>query len=296
MSQPDLSVIIASYNTAEITAACVRSVLDDERRHRGRGASWSTTHRATTRSERLRDEFPDITRAGQPESNVHYAKTNNRGLRECPGRYAMLLNSDTIVRPERAGHPGRATWTTIPRSAACGPKLVNPDGSVQYCIRSFPGVGGDVLPGAQPAQALAEQPDHQPLLPPRPRLRRGPHRRQPRHDGVRHSSVRLGGRTACSTSGSRSRSSISRTAPCWALAGERIDYVGEAVVVHLGSQSINLNSASEVGKRAHGLRVLYDEYLAERDPVWKRPIVRAGIAAWGVLRSASSTGCRRTSG
>jgi GT2 family glycosyltransferase len=55
-------------------------------------------------------------------------------------RYACLLNSDTVVN-------GNAFAALVrfmdehPEAASCGPKLLNPDLTVQHCIRGFAGVG-----------------------------------------------------------------------------------------------------------------------------------------------------------
>ena len=280
MTIPDLSVIIASYNTSQITSDCVRSVLvnaddlalevmvvDD--------ASSDGT------ADRIRAEFPSVTVLVN-EHNLHYAKTNNRGLRECSGRYAMLLNSDTII------HAGALTTLVAYMDehddvAACGPRLVNPDGSVQYCIRSFPGVSVMFF------QAL----NLQKVWPSNPVTNRYYH--LDLDYDANHTVASLGTtafvvRRRVWESGlyldEAFQIAFVDLAYCAGLgaAGHRIDYVGGATVTHLGSQSINLKSADEVRSRAVGLRLLYDRYLAEVDPAWKRPIVRAGIKAWGLLR------------
>lgn len=283
MSKPDLSVIVASYNTAEITVDCVRSVLETSP-----GISVEVvvvddaSSDATT--ERLAEEFGDRIRVLVNGINVHYAKTNNRGLRECRGRMAMLLNSDTIVQPGAL-----ATLVNYmddhPEVGACGPRLTNPDGSVQFCIRSFPGVGVMFFQ----ALNLHKLWENNPIT-----------NRYYHLDldyGANHTVDSLGTtafvvrRSVWEDDGlldEQFQIAFVDLAYCAMLGARRvrIDYVGEATVVHLGSQSINLNSASEVRKRAQGLRLLYDKYLAERDPRWKRPIVRGGIRTWGILKRA----------
>jgi GT2 family glycosyltransferase len=232
--------------------------------------------------ESLTDQFGDRITVLVNERNMHYAKTNNRGLRECSGRYAMLLNSDTIVQDG-------ALLTLVnymdhhSTVAACGPKLVNVDGSVQYCIRSFPGVSTMFF------QAL----NLHKVWPNNPITNRYYHLDLD-YDAT-HTVDRLGTtafvvrRSTWENDGyldERFQIAFVDLAYCAMLGarGLRIDYVGSAVVTHLGSQSINLASAAEVRKRATGLRLLYDTYLASRDPWFKRPVVRAGISLWGVLK------------
>jgi GT2 family glycosyltransferase len=280
MTQPDISVVVASYNTAEITVACVRSVLQ----HGGEvDVEVLVVDDASPDDSvaQLRTEFDQITLLVN-EQNQHYAKTNNRGLRECNGRYAMLLNSDTIMQP-------RTLETLVeymdahPEVDACGPKLTNPDGTVQYCIRSFPSVGVMFF------QAL----NLHKLWRSNPITNRYYHLDLDYE--TTHTVDSLGTtafviRRSVWESGmyldERFKIAFVDLAYCARLGqlGHRIDYVGGVSVVHLGSQSINLNSSGEVRSRADGLRLLYDEYLASRDPAWKRPIVRVGIVAWGVLR------------
>lgn len=280
MASPDLSVIIASYNTSEITAESVRSIVQNSEHL---DVEILVVDDASTDDtvERLRREFPEI-RILVNDQNVHYAKTNNRGLRECTGRYAMLLNSDAMV------HPG-ALRTLVqymddhPEVSASGPKLVNPDGSVQYCIRSFPGVT------VMFCQAI----NLHKVWPTNPITNRYYHLDLD-YDAT-HTVDSLGTtafvvRRDVWESGIYLDESFKIAfvdlAYCAQLgaAGRRIDYVGDAVVTHLGSQSINLRSADEVKSRASGLRFLYDRYLADGDPQWKRPIVRGGIVVWGLLR------------
>ena len=66
---------------------------------------------------------------------------------------------------------------------------------------------------------------------------------------------------------------------CLSLArqGVKVHYVAEAAVTHLGSQSINQNTAREIRLMHDALDLLYRTYLAERDPAWKQRLVRAGI-------------------
>ena len=276
----DLSVIIASYNTASVTADCVASVL---------AGTADITYEVIVVDDCspddsvdvLRTRFPDITVLVNPE-NVHYAKTNNRGLRAAKGRYAVLLISDTIMQ-------GNALGTLVhhldanPGSGAAGPKLLNPDGTLQYCVRSFPG------PGVMLFQAF----NLQKLWPGNPITERYYHLKM---DYDRTQEVESLGTTAfmirrevwenVGMLDERFKIAFVDLAFCrmLRLANVRIDYVAEASVVHLGSQSINLSSANEVRSRAAGLRLLYDNYLSNEHHPWKQFLIRRGVSIWGVMR------------
>ncbi len=57
-------------------------------------------------------------------------RANNQAICHSRGRYVLLLNSDTVV------HPGAlqalvAFMDAHPQAGACGPRLLNGDGSLQ---------------------------------------------------------------------------------------------------------------------------------------------------------------------
>ena len=280
LSQPDISVIIASYSTAQITIDCVQAVMDGSAGVDVEIIVVDDASRDDTVA-RLRTEYPQITLLVN-EQNEHYAKTNNRGLRECNGRYAMLLNSDAYLAPDTLSKLVRY-MDEHPDVGACGPKLINPDGSVQYCIRSFPGVSVMFFQTLNLHKIWKNNP-----------ISNRYYHLDLDYDAT-HTVDSLGTtafviRRDVWESGlyldERFKIAFVDLAYCAHLGaeGHRIDYVGQAVATHLGSQSINLNSADEVKSRAAGLRLLYDSYLARNDPPWKRSMTRGGIAVWGWLR------------
>jgi len=77
----------------------------------------------------VRAQFPWVTPIENTE-NVGFARANNQALQQATGRYVVLLNSDTVVRPG-------ALQTLVdfmdahPEAGACGPRLLNGDGSLQ---------------------------------------------------------------------------------------------------------------------------------------------------------------------
>jgi GT2 family glycosyltransferase len=61
-------------------------------------------------------------------------------------RYACLLNSDTEIN-SNAFAALVDFMDSHPDAAACGPKLLNPDGSVQHCVRTFANLSMMILQG-----------------------------------------------------------------------------------------------------------------------------------------------------
>ena len=138
----DLTIIIPSYNTQDLLRNCIQSIyqhtsgitfeiicLDDN----------SPDHSA----DMVAENFPDVILV-RNKVNEFYAKNNNLGMRMSRARYACLLNSDTKL----IGNAFEALVRFMdehPEAATCGPKLLNPDGSIQHCIRRFAGVSTFVL-------------------------------------------------------------------------------------------------------------------------------------------------------
>lgn len=69
--------------------------------------------------------------------NLGFAKANNQAIRRCSGRYVALLNPDT--RLTRGALKRMKEWMDArPDVGVAGPKLLNPDGSLQESVRRFP--------------------------------------------------------------------------------------------------------------------------------------------------------------
>jgi GT2 family glycosyltransferase len=84
--------------------------------------------------ELLRERFPKVNLI-ENQKNLGFARACNQIIRQSSGRYILLLNSDTEVLPG-------ATEAMIhfmqdhPQSGACGPRLLNTDGTLQpSCFR-----------------------------------------------------------------------------------------------------------------------------------------------------------------
>ncbi len=135
MQDFELSVTICSWNTREDLRLCLESlrrvrgevdfevIVVDNASKDGSGAM-------------VAEQFPEF-RLLQQTENLGFCRGHNLALQERRGRDAMLLNSDTVV------HPGalRALMEVRrarPEVGILGPKLKNPDGSLQFSCRRFP--------------------------------------------------------------------------------------------------------------------------------------------------------------
>ncbi len=138
----DLTVIIPNYNTRELLSACLASIY----RHTA-GITFEVICLDDASSDRSADmvaaSFPEVILV-RNQTNQYYSRNNNTGLCMSRGRYACLLNSDTLLT-SNAFAALVAFMDAHPDAAACGPKLLNPDGSVQHCVRGFAGVSTFLL-------------------------------------------------------------------------------------------------------------------------------------------------------
>jgi N-acetylglucosaminyl-diphospho-decaprenol L-rhamnosyltransferase len=139
----DLAIVVVNWNTRDLLHDCLTSVYAN----RGLESKVCVVDNASSdgSSEMVEREFPQ-THLIRNLHNTGFAHANNLGLRslglgESAGedlRYALLLNSDTVVPPD-----GLATMVAFmeahPEAGAVGPKLVRLDGSIDLaCRRSFP--------------------------------------------------------------------------------------------------------------------------------------------------------------
>lgn len=138
----DLTIIIPNYNTKDLLRNCIASIYEHTK-----GITFEIIciddNSPDGSAEMVAESFPDVILV-RNKVNQLYVKNNNLGMRMSRARYACLLNSDTMVKSDAFGALVRF-MDEHPDIAACGPKLLNPDMSVQHCIRRFAGPGTFIL-------------------------------------------------------------------------------------------------------------------------------------------------------
>lgn len=134
---PQLSVVVLSWNSVELSLACLRAL------HRDTTASTREIILVDNASgdgtaDRVAAEHPEV-RLIRNKQNLLFAEGMNVGARAAQGEYLCLLNSDTEVHP--AALDTLVDWLAAhPDYAMVGPKFVFPDGRLQRGCRRFPTV------------------------------------------------------------------------------------------------------------------------------------------------------------
>jgi GT2 family glycosyltransferase len=131
----DLSIVIVNWNTRELLAQCLMSIYDSLPQ---REIEVYVVDNASSDGscEMVRERFP-LVYLIENVDNVGFARANNQAIRKSHGRYVLLLNSDTIIK-SGAVETLVDFMDTHPNAGACGARLLNADGSLQYSCSPAP--------------------------------------------------------------------------------------------------------------------------------------------------------------
>lgn len=130
-SQPErrardtIAVAIVSYNTREHLRACLASICADAPRE----VIVVDNASSDGSVEMLAASFPQVTLLAN-RANPGYGAAANQAIAGCASPYVLLLNSDTLLRPGALAALS-AYLDRSPRAAIVGPRLLNPDGTLQ---------------------------------------------------------------------------------------------------------------------------------------------------------------------
>jgi len=151
VSEVDLSILIVNWNTRALLADCLQSVNGQRSTVNGGQSSTNdnrlpfTVYRSPVTetivvdnassdgsAAMVRERFPSV-QLIENRQNVGFARANNQAICHSRGRHVMLLNSDTLVH-EGALEALVAFMDAHPEAGACGPRLLNGDGSLQPSV------------------------------------------------------------------------------------------------------------------------------------------------------------------
>jgi GT2 family glycosyltransferase len=135
---PDVTVVIISTNEGKDLDTCMASVLAND-------ADFevivfdnaSTDQTSDLLARKYRDNRVSVV---TNTAKLGFIENNNRGIELSRGRYALLLNPDTIIKPDTLATMTRFMDAHLD-AAVSTCRLLYPDGAHQMHVRRFPTLG-----------------------------------------------------------------------------------------------------------------------------------------------------------
>ncbi|MDH4321355.1 MAG: glycosyltransferase family 2 protein [Desulfobulbaceae bacterium] len=133
----DLSIVIVNWNTRDLLRNCLTSIADTVT-----GLDYEVfvvdNASADDSVAMVREQFPSVIVIAN-DTNRGFAAANNLAFRRMQGRYALLLNSDTVLTDGAISTLFGFMEENSEVGMCCG-QLLNEDGSRQNSIANFPSV------------------------------------------------------------------------------------------------------------------------------------------------------------
>lgn len=170
----DIVVTIINYRTAEMTLSCVASALEDIENSPGLDAhvviidnasgDGSAEAIAQWRASKSAECPVTLVRSSR---NTGFSGGHNQGMRAVPGRYYLLLNSDSILRPGFLRSLLNAAEAQ-PEAGLFAPRIEYEDGTQQTNCFRIPSPISELIRGAEtgPVTSLFQSHDVPLAMPP----------------------------------------------------------------------------------------------------------------------------------
>jgi len=131
-----LSIIIISTNEGKDLKNCLESIFSTSDGSFPFNVYVVDNNCSDDTSSIVLKHFPGVNLIIN-ETKQGFAYNNNQVIKKTRSKYVLLLNPDTIVDIKKIKEMINY-FDKNPDVALCGPKLLNPDGSLQYNCRRFP--------------------------------------------------------------------------------------------------------------------------------------------------------------
>ena len=131
----DISAVIVAWNAKSYLELCLES-LEAAPPRRSMETLVVDNASADGTSEMVRARFPHV-KLIRSEENLGFAKGNNVAIRQCQGRFIALVNPDVIVLPGCLDALADFLDQN-PKVGNVGPRVLNPDMTLQSSCRRFP--------------------------------------------------------------------------------------------------------------------------------------------------------------
>jgi len=132
----DVSIILVSYNTKNLTRDCLKSVY--EKTQDLAYEIFVVDNASSDGSQQMiKEEFPDVNLIESPE-NLGFGRANNLAIKQSDAKYCFLLNTDTIL----VNNAVKILFDFMEKSdnsqvGGCGGQLYNSDMSLQNSVGEF---------------------------------------------------------------------------------------------------------------------------------------------------------------
>ncbi len=132
----DLSIIIVNYNTRKLLEKCLESVFKSV--GSVKFEVWVSDNGSIDGSiEMMKQKFPQV-KLIENNANLGFSKGNNVAIKQATGKYILLLNSDTEIKPDTL-ELSLKYMDEHEDVGIMGCKVLLPDGSLdQASRRKFP--------------------------------------------------------------------------------------------------------------------------------------------------------------
>jgi hypothetical protein len=132
----DLSAVVVSYNSRDHLPGSLGALA---------ASTAGTAAEIVVVDNDSRDGTPDLVRERFPAvslirngANLGYARAVNQGIAATTGRHVLVLNPDCEMKPGALASLARFL-DGAPKAAIAAPRILNPDGTLEFSARSFPG-------------------------------------------------------------------------------------------------------------------------------------------------------------
>ncbi|WP_234822646.1 glycosyltransferase family 2 protein [Palleronia aestuarii] len=149
----DLVVSVINYRTAEMTLACLRSVLEDFAQSGIRGHVVVVDNASGDGSDAVIAEWIAAEPEGTPvtlvrsATNTGFSGGHNQGIGALPAPFYLVLNSDALLRPGFCATI-LAAAQNAPRTGLFAPRLEDEDGTQQISCFRVPSPASELIRGA----------------------------------------------------------------------------------------------------------------------------------------------------
>jgi GT2 family glycosyltransferase len=127
-----IAVCIITCNTRDLLRECLGSVLMENPYEIVVVDNGSTDGSV----QMMKTEFPSVALVAL-EQNIGFGAASNRGIQRCRSEHIYLINADTKVKPGSLQVLNRYL-ESHPEAAMIGPRMLNPDGTLQTSCFYYP--------------------------------------------------------------------------------------------------------------------------------------------------------------